>query len=248
MWPRLLRPRKLVIFIGMCIFITGLIVWSAPSKHDFTHADVSSTHARLSSEPTLVNVPPSTRHISFRFGAAVDVYTELTTQRTSRSHEGGTGAPAAVVASLMENRTSASDAVVTNVHVPIVHVWSKAAIGDYLWHHLLEGTTIQRDGGLWRDGNMTVGSGPSRAQLWFRSGWSVRDSTALRALMPKHVVMVLNGHEPDLARKAQVIVSASSSCLILNMILPSCARTLHSRVQRLERISMCASNQLCTRA
>lgn len=215
MWPKLLRVGKLIIFIGICTFIAVLTAWSASTRDSFTHADVS-THATWSSEPTLVNVPPSTRHTSFRFGAAVDVYTELTTQRSSQNHEGDTDARATVVASLTES-PSATDTV------PLVHVWSKAAIGDYLWHHLLEGTTTPRDGGLWRDGNMTVGSGSTggrtgrtRAQLWFRSGWSVRDSPALRALMPKHIVLVLNAHEPDLARKAQVIVYAFCTCLIVS--------------------------------
>jgi len=88
----------------------------------------------------------------------------------------------------------------------LVHIVSKAAIGEYLWQHILEGTCASHDRGLWKDGNVTVtgvGSSASRnIKLWFRSGWSVQTAN-LPALLPRYVVFVLNGHDPKLARRAE---------------------------------------------
>jgi hypothetical protein len=235
---------------------------------------------------------PRATRTSFRFGAAVDSYTELPTSASSsqetqkksvsssdaiktldsghspKAHKSAVTLNARTPAAPVEPHTTAADvqrahdgvravALVEDKHlevapsrvahveedtigktatipeapddVPIVHVWSKASIGDYLWHHVLGGNATRRDGGLWRDGNITIrdtGVGDRLirgmnhnssahssdvvrakargAQLWFRSGWSVQSGDALRSLKPKYLVLVLNGHEPNLAHTAQV--------------------------------------------
>lgn len=76
---------------------------------------------------------------------------------------------------------------------------------------MLEGNTTARKNNPWKEGNITVGRGgddrasspsPSAAQLWFRSGWDVQQGSAPQ-LEPQHLVLVLNGHDPKLARTAE---------------------------------------------
>jgi hypothetical protein len=78
-----------------------------------------------------------------------------------------------------------------------VEVWGKAAIGDYLWEHILDAPepTLQ-SGKLWSKGKLTRGC----LQLTFRKGWLVQTGAlphvAVDATQIKQLVLVLNAHEP----------------------------------------------------
>ena len=71
-----------------------------------------------------------------------------------------------------------------------VEVWGKAAIGLYLWQHLLEGRVETRMGGVWSYGEKQIG----KIRFKFRTGPGVVPSTVPKQTV--NLVLVLNGREP----------------------------------------------------
>ena len=70
-----------------------------------------------------------------------------------------------------------------------VEVWGKAAIGLYLWEHILEGPLEDRSGGVWSYGEKQIG----RVRFKFRTGPGVIPDSVPRDT--KSLVLVLNGRE-----------------------------------------------------
>ena len=71
-----------------------------------------------------------------------------------------------------------------------VEIWGKAAIGLYLWEHVLEGPLEERLGGVWSYGQKQVGN----VKFTFRTGPGVVPDK-----VPKqtgNLVLVINGREP----------------------------------------------------
>lgn len=71
-----------------------------------------------------------------------------------------------------------------------VEVWGKAAIGLYLWEHILEGPLESRHGGAWSYGEKQLG----RVRFKFRTGPGIITDRVPRDT--KNLVLVLNGREP----------------------------------------------------
>lgn len=72
-----------------------------------------------------------------------------------------------------------------------VEVWGKAAIGLYLWEHILEGTLEERMGGVWSYGVKTI----NNIRLTFRTGPGVLPDQAPKDT--ENLLLVLNGREPE---------------------------------------------------
>ncbi|KAH9504747.1 Ribitol-5-phosphate xylosyltransferase 1 [Bulinus truncatus] len=72
----------------------------------------------------------------------------------------------------------------------VVEIWSKAAIGIYLWEHIIEGILEERMGGVWSYGEKSIHSILFR----FRTGPGVLPNKVPRST--ENVVLVLNGREP----------------------------------------------------
>ncbi|PFX30149.1 Transmembrane protein 5 [Stylophora pistillata] len=71
-----------------------------------------------------------------------------------------------------------------------VEIWGKAAIGLYLWEHILEGPLEERLGGAWRYGEKQI----QNIKFIFRTGpWVVPDKVPKQT---KNLVLVINGREP----------------------------------------------------
>ena len=103
-----------------------------------------------------------------------------------------------------------------------VEIWGKAAIGFYLWEHILEGPLEQQNGELLQYGEMKI----QNIMFRFRTGPLVRpDSIPPNT---RYLVLVINGREPkkiDFARtwldslknlrnlsKAAVVLLGSENC------------------------------------
>ena len=71
----------------------------------------------------------------------------------------------------------------------IVEIWGKAAIGLFLWEHVLKGTLEERLGGIWSYGSKKVG----RFKFRFRTGAGVVPEKVPRDIV--NLVLVLNGRE-----------------------------------------------------
>ncbi|ELU15959.1 hypothetical protein CAPTEDRAFT_104115 [Capitella teleta] len=71
-----------------------------------------------------------------------------------------------------------------------VEVWGKAAIGLYLWQHILEGSLEERLGGVWNFGELQHRD----LKLRFRTGPGVVPAKVPHDV--QHLVLVLNGREP----------------------------------------------------
>ncbi|XP_059152233.1 ribitol-5-phosphate xylosyltransferase 1-like [Physella acuta] len=78
----------------------------------------------------------------------------------------------------------------TNTSVHSVEIWSKAAIGLYLWEHVLTGTLENRMNGVWSYGHKTIGS----IHFRFRTGPGLVPDKVPRDT--ENVLLVLNGREP----------------------------------------------------
>lgn len=78
----------------------------------------------------------------------------------------------------------------THANLIAVEIWGKAAIGLYLWEHILEGPLEERLGGAWSYGEKQI----QNIRFKFRTGpWVVPDN------VPKqtgNLVLVINGREP----------------------------------------------------
>eukprot|EP00052_Salpingoeca_macrocollata_P011711 m.90516 g.90516 ORF g.90516 m.90516 type:complete len:394 (+) comp18169_c0_seq2:50-1231(+) len=72
-----------------------------------------------------------------------------------------------------------------------VEVWGKAAITDYLWQHIINGTTEARLGGLWTFGLAQFG----RVTLTLRTGYGVQPSKVPQDT--ELVILVLNAHNDE---------------------------------------------------
>ncbi|XP_060598155.1 ribitol-5-phosphate xylosyltransferase 1-like, partial [Ruditapes philippinarum] len=78
-----------------------------------------------------------------------------------------------------------------------VEVWGKAAIGLYLWEHILEASLEERMGGVWSYGAKTV----NNITFTFRTGPGV-----IPEQVPKdteNLLLILNGREPDKVQFAE---------------------------------------------
>lgn len=71
----------------------------------------------------------------------------------------------------------------------VVEIWGKAAIGHYLWEHVLKGTLEERLGGIWSYGSKKIG----RLKFRFRTGAGVVPEKVPRDIV--NLVLVLNGRE-----------------------------------------------------
>ena len=71
-----------------------------------------------------------------------------------------------------------------------VEIWGKAAIGLYLWEHILEGPLEERLGGVWSFGEKQIGN----LKVKFRTGPGVVPEKAPRET--RNLVLVINGREP----------------------------------------------------
>ena len=71
-----------------------------------------------------------------------------------------------------------------------VEVWGKAAIGLYLWKHVLEGSLERRMGGVWSYGEKQIG----KIRFRFRIGPGVVPGRVPEDT--KNLVLVINGREP----------------------------------------------------
>ncbi|KAK3601759.1 hypothetical protein CHS0354_016123 [Potamilus streckersoni] len=80
----------------------------------------------------------------------------------------------------------------------IVEIWGKAAIGLYLWEHVLEGPLEKKLGGVWSYGTKTV----SNITFRFRTGPGVIPVKVPRET--ENLVLVLNGREPSKVEYAQL--------------------------------------------
>lgn len=70
-----------------------------------------------------------------------------------------------------------------------VEIWGKAAIGLYLWEHILEGPLEERLGGAWRYGEKQI----QNIKFIFRTGpWVVPNNVPKQT---KSLVLVINGRE-----------------------------------------------------
>lgn len=77
-----------------------------------------------------------------------------------------------------------------------VEVWGKAAIGNYLFQHVLAGWVESRLGGVWHYGEARCGN----LQFRYRTGHGVRPSKVPQDA--QHVVLVLNAHETHMEKEA----------------------------------------------
>jgi len=71
----------------------------------------------------------------------------------------------------------------------VVEIWGKAAIGHFLWEHVLRGTLEERLGGIWSYGAKKIG----RFKFRFRTGAGVVPEKVPRDV--NNLVLVLNGRE-----------------------------------------------------
>lgn len=71
-----------------------------------------------------------------------------------------------------------------------VEIWGKAAIGLYLWEHILEGPLEERLGGVWSYGEKQI----RNIKFKFRTGPGVVPDKVPRGT--KNLVLVINGREP----------------------------------------------------
>ncbi|XP_066997102.2 ribitol-5-phosphate xylosyltransferase 1 isoform X2 [Anabrus simplex] len=72
-----------------------------------------------------------------------------------------------------------------------VEIWGKAAIGLYLWSHIINGRLEKVQGGLVQHGNLTI----DNIVFTFRTGPGIIPSTVPNDV--KHLVLVLNGRSQE---------------------------------------------------
>ena len=93
-----------------------------------------------------------------------------------------------------------------------VEVWGKAAIGLYLWEHILEGPLESRLGGVWSYGEKQIG----RVRFKFRTGPGVVPQKVPRGT--RNVVLILNGREPGKIEFARAWMNSLDSLVNLKNV------------------------------
>ncbi|XP_029827594.2 ribitol-5-phosphate xylosyltransferase 1 [Ixodes scapularis] len=83
-----------------------------------------------------------------------------------------------------------------------VEIWSKAAIGLYLWEHILNGRLEPKGGGAWSYGFRKIAD----IKFKFRTGPGIVPSTVPQDAT--HVVLVLNGRAPEKVAAARTWLDA----------------------------------------
>ncbi|CAN7937232.1 unnamed protein product [Ixodes hexagonus] len=83
-----------------------------------------------------------------------------------------------------------------------VEIWGKAAIGLYLWEHILNGRLEPKGGGAWSYGFRRIGD----IKFKFRTGPGVALSTVPQDAT--HVLLVLNGRAPEKVSAARAWLDA----------------------------------------
>lgn len=92
----------------------------------------------------------------------------------------------------------------------VIEIWGKAAIGLFLWEHVLHGHLEEKLGGIWSYGSKKVG----RLKFRFRTGAGVIPEKVPRDV--ENLVLILNGREPTKIQYAQMwldFISKYSSSL-----------------------------------
>ena len=84
-----------------------------------------------------------------------------------------------------------------NVALIEVEIWGKAAIGLYLWEHILEGPLEERLGGVWSYGQKQIRG----IRFTFRTGPGVVPDKVPK--QTRNLVLVINGREPKKVAFAQ---------------------------------------------
>lgn len=93
--------------------------------------------------------------------------------------------PTAKVHNVYKSRTSALNSPLVEVEI-----WGKAAIGLYLWEHILEGPLEERLGGVWSYGHKQI----LNVRFTFRTGPGVVPDKVPK--QTRNLVLVINGREP----------------------------------------------------
>ena len=91
-----------------------------------------------------------------------------------------------------------------------MEIWGKAAIGLFLWEHVLKGTLEERLGGIWSYGSKKIG----RFKFRFRTGAGVVPEKVPRDVA--NLVLVLNGREPAKQQFARMWLDFIADLIVNN--------------------------------
>ncbi|GAB1603355.1 ribitol-5-phosphate xylosyltransferase 1-like [Argonauta hians] len=91
----------------------------------------------------------------------------------------------------VENPPLKSNKTNNNSQEFVVEIWGKAAIGLYLWEHILNGQLERKLGGMWSYGMKKI----NNIRFKFRTGPGVIPSKVPKST--ENVILVLNGREPS---------------------------------------------------
>ncbi|XP_071438816.1 ribitol-5-phosphate xylosyltransferase 1-like [Hetaerina americana] len=100
-----------------------------------------------------------------------------------------------------------------NFSLPIVEIWGKAAIGIYLWKHILGGEVTESGNSWYSYGSLSMGN----MSFVFRSGPGVVPSTVPRNV--QYLILVINGRSESKINAAKIWLESLSSYGLLKKVI-----------------------------